>query len=51
MLVKDYIARHELSYTSINAAVGALECAKLECYRRIAEPYEDAAKEKNGDVF
>ncbi len=52
-LVDDYIARHEdgLRYHVINEVVGALECAKLELYRRIAAPYEDAAKNRNGDVY
>ena len=39
-----------LSYASINAAIGALECAKLELYRRLAAPYEDEAIERNGDL-
>jgi hypothetical protein len=40
-----------LSYTNINAAVGALECAKLELYRRLAAPYENAKQAENGDVY
>ena len=40
-----------LSYESINAAIGILECAKLELYRRIAAKYEDKKKKMNGDVF
>lgn len=39
------------SYKSINAAIGVLECAKLELYRRVAAPYEDTKKELNGDVY
>lgn len=39
------------SYASINSAIGILECAKLELYRRIAAPYEDKKAEENGDVF
>lgn len=38
------------SYSDINAAIGVLECAKLELYRRIAVPYENAKKTENGDV-
>lgn len=38
-------------YANINEAVGVLECAKLEAYRRIAEPYEDIACATNGDVY
>ena len=39
------------SYTAINEAIGVLECAKLELYRRIAAPYEDKKWEENGDVY
>ncbi len=38
------------SYSSINEAVGALECAKLELYRRLAAPHEDRKLAENGDV-
>lgn len=37
-------------YHNINGAVGVLECAKLEMYRRVAEPYEDKKIIENGDV-
>lgn len=39
------------NYASINEIVGALECAKLELYRRVASPYEDTKITENGDVF
>lgn len=39
------------SYTTINAAIGALECAKMELYRRQAVPYEKIKIEENGDVY
>jgi len=35
----------------INAIIGALECAKLELYRRVAAPYEDDKIAENGDVY
>lgn len=38
-------------YANINEVVGVLECAKLEAYRRIAQPYEDIACATNGDVY
>jgi hypothetical protein len=48
----DYFIKEKgLSYATINTLVGALECAKLELYRRIASPYEDTKLEKNGDVY
>lgn len=40
----------ELSYSVINDAIGILECAKLELYRKIASPYEDKKLEENGGV-
>jgi len=39
------------SYATYNELIGALECAKLELYRRKIGPYEDKAIEKNGDVW
>lgn len=39
-----------LDYKTINEMIGALECAKLELYRRIASPYEDTKIKQNGDV-
>jgi len=38
------------SYSEINAAVGMLECCKLEHYRTIAVPYEIQKLHDNGDV-
>lgn len=39
------------NYERLNAAIGVLECAKLELYRRVAAPYEDRKREENGDVY
>lgn len=39
------------SYTKMNEIIGALECAKLEFYRRAVSPYEDKKIEENGDVY
>lgn len=50
-LVDDYLARNGLSYAALNEAVGALECAKLELYRRLAAPYEDRKRRDNGEVY
>lgn len=41
-------------YATNNAeadALGALECCKLEFYRRVAVPYEDGKIKTNGDVY
>ena len=38
-------------YSKINTAVGALECTKLELYRRRATEYENEKPKINGDVY
>jgi hypothetical protein len=50
-LVDAWLMDQGISYSSINAAIGVLECAKLELYRRIAAPYEDSKKAINGDAY
>jgi hypothetical protein len=45
-----YLGRNP-GYASINEAIGVLECAKLELYRRVAAPYEDRKCAENGDVY
>ena len=40
-----------IRYARINDLIGALECAKLELYRRVAAPYEDTKVTQNGDVY
>jgi hypothetical protein len=49
--MNEFLKLRGLSYENINAAVGALECAKLELYRRVAAPYEDTKIAANGDVY
>jgi hypothetical protein len=39
------------TYTEFNAAIGVLECCKLEMYRRAVAPYEDVKSQTNGDVY
>ena len=39
------------NYERFNAAIGALESAKLELYRRAISPYEDKKIDENGDVY
>lgn len=46
-----YINRHGKSYNTLSDVVKALECAKLEFYRREVAPYEDKKIEQNGDVY
>jgi hypothetical protein len=47
----DYVDEIGESYASYNAVIGALECAKLEMYRRMIAPYEDKKIKENGDVY
>ena len=37
-------------YRHVNRAIGALECCKLELYRRVAAEYENWCITQNGDV-
>lgn len=46
-----YIIRHGKSYNTLSDVVKAMECAKLEFYRRVVAPYEDQKIKENGDVF
>jgi len=52
-IVVDKYLQHKggLRYAHINEVVGAMECAKLELYRRIAVPYEDQKIKESGDVY
>lgn len=50
-LVDRYLSEKGLRYQNINEAIGVLECAKLELYRRIAAPYEDKKIQEEGDVY
>jgi hypothetical protein len=38
-------------YQVYNDIIGALECCKLEMYRRAIAPYEDVKIKENGDVY
>ena len=42
--------RNNTSYSTGNAIIGMLECAKTEFYRRHLAPYEDEKIKQNGDV-
>jgi hypothetical protein len=51
-VVDDYLfGKGPLRYTHLNEVVGALECAKLELYRRVAAPYEEKKIAEAGDVY
>ena len=51
-LVDRYLeAKGEIRYAHLNEVIGAIDCAKLELYRRVAAPYEDRKITENGDVY
>ena len=51
MLARFYLDKHGRSYNTMSDVVKALECAKLEFYRREMAPYENTKLEQNGDVY
>jgi hypothetical protein len=52
VLVDNYLkAKGGIRYSHLNEVIGAMDCAKLELYRRVAAPYEDEKIEENGDVY
>ena len=51
MLCVDYLAQASESYAQYNTIIGALECAKLEMYRRRVASYETKKWCENGDVY
>lgn len=50
-LIREYYENHGKCYGVYNEIVGALECAKMEFYRRIVVPYEEIKIKENGDVY
>lgn len=51
ILCKNYLDKNGLKYATINDILGALEGAKAEFYRRVAESYEDKKIITNGDIY
>ena len=49
-IVHNFVAYRGLSYATLNAAVGVLECAKTEFIRCVVSPYEDKKCVENGPV-
>lgn len=39
------------NFNIISQCITAVECAKLEFYRKIASPYEDKKIKENGDIL
>ena len=50
-LATKYIKKHGLSYNTGSDVIKALECAKLEFYRKVMAPYEDQKEFNNGTVY
>jgi uncharacterized protein YabN with tetrapyrrole methylase and pyrophosphatase domain len=50
-VVHHYVSENITNYQSYNDVIGALECAKLEMYRRKVAVYEDQKIKENGDVI
>lgn len=49
--IDNYIFENGCRYARLNEMIGALECCKLELYRRLVAPYEDEVLEANGDAY
>lgn len=50
-VILGYLDKMGESYNTYNEIIGALECAKLELYRRMVVPYENIKWAENGDVY
>jgi hypothetical protein len=49
--IDNYLLKNGTRYANINEMIGALECCKLELYRKIAAPYENLKEVENGAVY
>ena len=49
-ICKSYANDNGESYRTYNDIIGALECCKIEFYRRTISPYEGIKIAENGDV-
>ena len=45
-----YGDQNSTRYSSINDAMGVLECVKQEFYRKVAAPYENQKEHDNGEI-
>lgn len=51
MIMLTYMKIHGKSFRTISEINGALECAKMEFYRKEVAPYEDEKIKQNGDCI
>jgi hypothetical protein len=49
-LVHRYLQRETITYARLNEVLGVLEAAKLELYRTVVAPYEEAKRREHGGV-
>lgn len=50
VILKTFYDPAKHSYHGLNTAIGIVECAKMELYRKLAAPYEDTKEEQNGKL-
>lgn len=48
-LIDSYFDQNNRNYQTINDIIGALDCVKMELYRRMVEEYEEIKILQNGD--
>ena len=49
-IIGKYVKDNGESYSTYNEIIGALECVKMELYRRGTAKYEDKKRGENGDI-
>jgi hypothetical protein len=49
-IIAQFISENKESYQTYNDIIGALECAKMELYRRLISEYEEKKIAQNKDV-
>lgn len=49
--VDNYLNANGVRYAYLNEMMGALECCKLELYRKIGTPYEEVKEAENGRAY
>lgn len=49
-IIFNYLEQKGQSYQTYNDIIGALECCKMELYRRHISTYEDKKIQENGDL-
>ena len=49
-IIHKWVKTKGLQYKNLNAAIGVLDCAKMELYRMVAAPYENGKQMENGPI-